>query len=286
MTRLKIVTLFISLFLLQACSSNSGLLFRGAYNNLDVILSSKFNSYADFSAEQKQWITLSVQDFHQWHRDNQLPEIETLLSSAIFLANENKGFPKEVIEQYVTQTRSLYEQAYLASPLFDAAPLLATVSQGQVNQIKTKMAQNTQEYKEETQEAHSSTSRIERVDRFLDFFDVTLSKTQRQYVIAQLEKYQDTRVENEQILENWQDEFIALLDKREQADFEIALENHFKQFLLIFDREDLKASRQHNRTLLIETAHEVLNTFSDNQRSDLTQRLQSLQSDINQLMTK
>lgn len=274
------------LMFLSACSTNSGLILRSAYNNIDIIIESRINSYADFTSQQRQWIERSVEDYHYWHRTHQLPQIEQLISTSINLLNEQQSLPKAVLDNYLDQARYLYQDAYLASPLFNAAPILATVSDEQVVQIATKMQENHEEFLKRRQEQNTNTTKIERFERFMNFFDIQLNSTQRQLVIQKMDLLIDNHQTNQKIVRQWQKQFIRLLEQRHEENFESLLEAHLKAFLIIFETKETREIREKNRQIVLETTQLVLNSFTPEQRTSLKNRLQQLQQDINRLITQ
>src|SRR5262249_14096780 len=126
---------------LAACSAT-----RLAYDNADTAVRFMAASYLELNADQTEDLRQRIVEFHRWHRQNELPAAAALMRSASERAS--RGITPEDVAWGLANVRARY-RSVAAKAAEDAAPLLATLSPGQVAALESRFAENNQKYARE-----------------------------------------------------------------------------------------------------------------------------------------
>jgi len=185
---------------LASCSAT-----RFAYDNADTALRFMVASYLDLDAEQTEDLRQRVVQFHQWHRQNELPAYAALMRSASERAS--RGITAEDVDWGFSNLRARYRK-FAAQAAEDAAPVLATLAPAQIAALEHRFAENNQKRRR---------AQVKRMlERFRDFAgDLTPDQEARveRFALAH-EGHVALRFEDRQ---NWQREVIEVLKQRRQA---------------------------------------------------------------------
>jgi uncharacterized protein DUF6279 len=119
---------------------------RLAYNNADIILRKMANDYFDLDAAQTEEFKVRMGRFHQWHRDNELPQYVAFLRTAE--RRFTKGLTAEDVAWGISAARARF-RALAARAVEEAAPVLAGLSQEQITVLEHKLAENNLKYVKE-----------------------------------------------------------------------------------------------------------------------------------------
>jgi hypothetical protein len=197
---------------LASCSAT-----RFAYDNADTALRFMVASYLDLDAEQTEDLRQRIVQFHQWHRQNELPAYAALMRSASERAS--RGITAEDVDWGLANLRSRY-RSFGAKAAEDAAPVLATLTPEQVAALEHRFAENNQKYAKEFLAADGEKRRRAQARRMLGRFrdfagDLTPDQEARveRFALAH-EGHVVLRFEDRQ---NWQREVIEVLKQRRQT---------------------------------------------------------------------
>jgi Family of unknown function (DUF6279) len=198
--------------LLASCSAT-----RFAYDNADTALRFMVASYLDLDAEQTEELRQRIVQFHQWHRQNELPAYAALMRSASERAG--RGITAEDVAWGFSNLRARYRK-FAAQAAEDAAPVLATLAPAQIAALEHRFAENNEKYAKEFLAADGAKRRRAQVKRMLGRFrdfagDLTPDQEARveRFALAH-EGHVVLRFEDRQ---NWQREVIEVLKQRRQA---------------------------------------------------------------------
>lgn len=173
---------FAVMALLGACSA-----IKLTYNNADVLARFRASDYVTFTPAQAEQFKSRFAALHQWHRSQELPAYVQLLRAAG--DRLEKGLSRDDVAWAIGNARVRYRRI-AARAASDAAPILATLTADQLQQVEKRFAENNRRYAREFLEGDSrrlqyrraaqleayfrdwigplSERQTERVDRFAD----------------------------------------------------------------------------------------------------------------------
>jgi len=213
---LRLTVTLVLVLLVAGCSSA-----RLAYRYADWGTVWWMEDYVTLTGDQQEALEQSVRDFRQWHCSRELPRYELWLSTVIADANSAALTDSARMEFHQEQLLDLLPAlAEKATPMVVA--LLETLSDEQVQELATTMADRQQELEQEllrrSPEATAS-ARAERTSERLESWlgDVTDDQYFRiQRWSAAQAGQTDIWLEGR---ERWQQAFLEALQQRQQAEF-------------------------------------------------------------------
>jgi hypothetical protein len=114
-----------------------------AYNQADTVMAWLADDYFDLDGQQKAELQKRIDRFHQWHRFEQLPEYAEFMKVA--RTRMQDGLSHEDVSWFVdglkTRTRTAAQKAAA-----EAAPLLATLTPAQIENLQKKWAKENKKY--------------------------------------------------------------------------------------------------------------------------------------------
>jgi hypothetical protein len=160
--RLRLVGAVAALVTLAACSA-----LKLTYNNADVLARYRVSDYVEFTPAQSEQFKLRFATLHRWHRSQELPAYIELARQA-----GNKialGLTAEDVTWAISNARSRYRKmtARLAA---DAAPIVASLTQEQLQQIEKKFSENNRRFAREYLDGDPRSSRHKRATQLEDYF--------------------------------------------------------------------------------------------------------------------
>lgn len=261
--------------LLSACSST-----RLGYNNLPWLVSWKSRDYVPLTREQRSWLREEVAMQRDWHCQEELPQYPELLDHLAAPLLNGKPSPAALLH-----SRNQLEPA-LDRLLAALAPSLAELLQQLDEEQIAALQQNLNEQQQELYDTYvapdaatQASERQQRLERRLRPW-IGRVQTEQQARIAewsaQLEGQNAVWLENRRY---WLDAFNAILNAREQTDFDARVER------LLTDRESYWTDSFRQRTeinsqLAAEMLSDVVRLNSSSQNERLQQRLDRLRADI------
>lgn len=124
--------------LLGACTT-----VRIAYNNADTVVRFMATDYVDLDAAQNGDFKARLARFHDWHRSHELPAYVALLDAGRH--RMAKGLSPADVEWAAGELRARYRRL-AAHAAAEAAPVLATLSPGQIIVMERKLAEANAKY--------------------------------------------------------------------------------------------------------------------------------------------
>ena len=206
------------LLLLAACTALASCsATRLAYNNADTALRFMASSYLDLNHEQAEELSQRIIQFHDWHRQNELPAYAALMRSAS--ARAEQGITDADVAWGLSNLRAHYRR-FAAKAAEDAAPVLATLAPSQVAALEHRFAENNEKYAKQFLAADGEKRRRAQekrmLERFRDFAgDLTPEQEARiAHFVADHENHVALRFEDR---ERWQHELVAALKAQHPA---------------------------------------------------------------------
>jgi Family of unknown function (DUF6279) len=202
----RTVPLLAACALLGSCSA-----VRMAYDNADTALRFMASSYLDLDAAQAEDLRLRIVEFHQWHRESEVPAYAALMRSAGDRAAH--GITGDDVAWGLDNVRARYRK-FAAKAAEDAAPVLATLSPEQIAGLERKFAENNEKFERNFLQADDAKRRRAQTKRMLEQFrdfagDLTAEQEARiQRFAAAHEKHVALRLDDRRELQR---DFVAAL---------------------------------------------------------------------------
>jgi len=264
----KIIVVLV-FFSLSACSVVGGLW----YERIDQLIANQFLEYASFTNAQENYVWQATLEFKYWNIKNELPKYKKLLSQFRFLDNTTT----------VDDIDDIYQQGIMLgnnSRDFFVPRIVEfckTITNKQVEEMAIYFDGLMKERKLEleNEEGDFQGSLAKNFKRFFRLMGVKLSNEQINTVRILSSSIKDTR---EQLISEriqWNQQFIAILNLRQNENFEETFINHINS---------LNSEDPNTRILINQIAAEIIASLDEKQRAKFQKRLGVFEASINQII--
>ena len=255
---------------LSACSVVGGLW----YERIDQLIANQFLEYASFTNDQEKYVRQATLEFKYWNIKNELPKYKKLLSQ--FRALDNTTSFDDIDD--------IYQQGMLLGNntrdffLPQIVEFCKTITNKQVEEMATYFDELMKERKlelENNEDDDFQDSLVKSFKRFFRFMGVKLNNEQINTIRTLSSGIEDSR---EQLISEriqWNQQFIAVLNLRQNKNFEELFINHINSL----DSENLNT-----RTLINQITAEVIASLDEKQRRKFQKRLGRFVASINQII--
>lgn len=274
------------LAMITSCAPNK-LSIKTAYSRLDNQIYSNINAYADFTAEQKAWIRESSEQFQRWHRANELPLYASALTAFSDQIQSGQSVTRNDVLRWFDEFESLSNRSFEQLPLIKSVDVMTTLSDEQVRDIALHMTERNLGQREKILEQESMGNNLARIDRIgtsLSQLGIELTSEQRLIIDRGLNRYEGDRTDRIDVLIDWQSQFIALLEKRDQPGFGTAMSHHISTY-----RQQMRAHypdrSKRNTETAAQTTAELINSLTDAQRQEMIARLDTVRTVLTDMAT-
>ena len=266
----KIIVILVFLTL-PACSVVGGLW----YERIDQLIANQFLEYASFTNDQEKYVRQATLEFKYWNIKNELPKYKKLIAQFRSLDNATT----------VDDIDDIYQQGMILANnsreffLPQIVEFCKTITNKQVEEMATYFDDLMKERKLELEndEDDLQGSLIKSFKRFFRFMGVKLSNEQINTIQTLSSGIEDKR---EQLISEriqWNQEFIAILELRQNENFEERFISHINSL----DSEDPKT-----RIMINKITAEIIASLSEKQRGKFQKRLVRFESSIDQIIEK
>jgi hypothetical protein len=266
----KIIVILVFLTL-PACSVVGGLW----YERIDQLIANQFLEYASFTNDQEKYVRQATLEFKYWNIKNELPKYKKLIAQFRSLDNATT----------VDDIDGIYQQGMLLANntreffLPQIVEFCKTITNKQVEEMATYFDDLMKERKLELEndEDDLQGSLIKSFKRFFRFMGVKLSNEQINMIQTLSSGIEDKR---EQLISEriqWNKQFIAILELRQNENFEERFISHINSL----DSEDPKT-----RIMINKITAEIIASLSEKQRGKFQKRLVRFESSIDQIIEK
>lgn len=266
----KIIVILVFLTL-PACSVVGGLW----YERIDQLIANQFLEYASFTNDQEKYVRQATLEFKYWNIKNELPKYKKLIAQFRSLDNATT----------VDDIDDIYQQGMIIANntreffLPQIVEFCKTITNEQVEEMATYFDDLMKERKLELEndEDDLQGSLIKSFKRFFRFMGVKLSNEQINTIQTLSSGIEDKR---EQLISEriqWNQEFIAILELRQNENFEERFISHINSL----DSEDPKT-----RIMINKITAEIIASLSEKQRGKFQKRLVRFESSIDQIIEK
>ena len=266
----KIIVILVFLTL-PACSVVGGLW----YERIDQLIANQFLEYASFTNDQEKYVRRATLEFKYWNIKNELPKYKKLIAQFRSLDNATT----------VDDIDDIYQQGMILANntrdffLPQIVEFCKTITNKQVEEMATYFDDLMKERKLELEndEDDLQGSLIKSFKRFFRFMGVKLSNEQINTIQTLSSGIEDKR---EQLISEriqWNQQFIAILELRQNENFEERFISHINSL----DSEDPKT-----RIMINKITAEIIASLSEKQRAKFQKRLVRFESSIDQIIEK
>jgi len=265
------VILIMVVFNLSACSVVGGLW----YERIDQLIANQFLEYAHFSSAQENYIRKATEEFKYWNIKNELPEYKKLLLQFKLLDSKT----------HVDDIDEIYEKGVVlgnrSRNFF--VPYLVEFCKTLTNKQTEEIAIHFDELMEERRfklggETKNYQATLEKsFARFFRLLGVKLNDEQRNTVRLLSSDLEDTRHEliNDRI--KWNQQFVAILDLRQEKNFKQILTDHINS---------LSSEDKNTRRVINRITAEIIASLDEKQRARFQKRLGVFETSIDQILAK
>ena len=264
----KIIVVLI-FFSLSACSVVGGLW----YERIDQLIANQFLEYANFTNSQEDYVREATLEFKYWNIKNELPKYKKLLSRFRFLDGTTT----------VDDIDDIYQQGILlgnnSRDFFvpQIVEFCKTITNKQVEEMAIYFDELMEERKLEleNEEGDFQGSLTKSFKRFFRLVGIKLNNQQINTVRLLSSGIEDNR---EQLISDriqWNQQFIAILNLRQNENFEETFVNH----IVSLNSED-----PNTRILINQITAEIIASLDEKQRAKFQKRLGVFEASINQII--
>ena len=264
----KIIVVLI-FFSLSACSVVGGLW----YERIDQLIANQFLEYANFTNSQEDYVREATLEFKYWNIKNELPKYKKLLSRFRFLDSTTT----------VDDIDDIYQQGILlgnnSRDFFvpQIVEFCKTITNKQVEEMAIYFDELMEERKLEleNEEGDFQGSLTKSFKRFFRLVGIKLNNKQINTVRLLSSGIEDNR---EQLISDriqWNQQFIAILNLRQNENFEETFVNH----IISLNSED-----PNTRILINQITAEIIASLDEKQRAKFQKRLGVFETSINQII--
>ena len=254
---------------LSACSVVGGLW----YERIDQLIANQFLEYASFTNDQEKYVRQATLEFKYWNIKNELPKYKKLLSQ--FRALDNTTTFDDIDD--------IYQQGMLLGNntrdffLPQIVEFCKTITNKQVEEMATYFDELMKERKLELEndEDDFQDSLTKSFKRFFRFMGVKLNNEQINTIRTLSSGIEDSR---EQLISEriqWNQQFIAILNLRQNKNFEEIFINHINS---------LDSENPNTRTLINQITAEIIASLDEKQRRKFQKRLGRFEASIDQII--
>ena len=266
----KIIVILVFLTL-PACSVVGGLW----YERIDQLIANQFLEYASFTNDQEKYVRQATLEFKYWNIKNELPKYKKLIAQFRSLDNATT----------IDDIDDIYQQGMILANntreffLPQIVEFCKTITNKQVEEMATYFDDLMKERKLELEndEDDLQGSLIKSFKRFFRFMGVKLNNEQINMIQTLSSGIEDKR---EQLISEriqWNKQFIAILELRQNENFEERFISHINSL----DSEDPKT-----RIMINKITAEIIASLSEKQRGKFQKRLVRFESSIDQIIEK
>ena len=246
------------------------------YDRLDIYLANYFFKYADFSNEQKTYVSSVTQDYLAWNSNSEIPKYRNLIIKIRALDESTKTQDNQKIFKEG-------ESMFKASNDFFTPHIVRftkTISETQVKEINLFFEERIKKWKEsldETKYQNPQEQIVKSTKRLARFLGVKLNEEQLITIKELSNKIVEPDTSYIESQDIWNRELISILRKRESQNFDVTLTNHLNGLLNFEGRG--------NRNLIYhEILARVIASLDEDQKKKFHKRLNFFISSLDKII--
>ena len=162
MRLIKYLLIFLSVCLIISCG-----LVKTAYNNAPALTAWWLNDYFDFTPEQNAKLKPGLQELHDWHRKNELPNYVSLLNEIQSDFSQDKLSADKTCQRIESIKSNAHSLQVKAIPII--VEMAGTLSDKQLQYFQEKLEKRTEKWKDDWWQETSEEQLSVRLEKSRDF---------------------------------------------------------------------------------------------------------------------
>jgi len=283
---LKVWLIIFLLLQLVACASE--LVLGTVYNELDNRSARNFKSYANFNDRQAAQIDRMASAYHAWHRKNQMPAYAAFMNNIVDDISAADTLGLDAAAVWWSAASGFSDDLSACNPFNAAAELLAGLTDRQVQQITKRLRRDLDKHQDE----YAQESKEERMQRRFKKVTAWASRAGAKFNAQQKTLLRETLAEQvslgQQRLELrrvWMENFIGLLNKREEVDFETKITAHINT-LWRLTSNNFPEQWSSNERLWTKFLQQFINLQTDEERQRFLKKIIDTATTVEKLSQK
>ena len=265
------------LFTLGSCSIAGS----WVYERADGYLAKYFKEYANFSNEQESEIDKVTESYVNWFTQNELPVIRAILVKIKGINNNNA---ENLINETYLSGQGLFKRS---NKFFEKSfvKFSKTLTDLQVDEIRNHFDE-IQVKREESRKKEKSYSE-EVFENFTSGFrrlNLKLTNAQKDYIKENIKELKNARSGWSFYQEEWVEELIEILKKRNDKDFEENITSHLRLFENLGD-EEFQLTRKNNEQVTIKIISGIFSSASEKQIRGMNRRIETYIASIDRILS-
>ena len=265
--RFKTVMALPLLLLLAACS-NSVLLLGPLYNQIDNRISDGILGLASFDELQAKVIRQRVQQFHHWHRRDQLPRYAALITDIATALDAGNTITAEQTQSWLDRSEALTRQFRECHPINFSTDIIRSLSAQQISQIK----ETIQTRRQNRRERYAQSSRDERLERrytnavkWAGRAGFDFNSSQKALLRTTLSQQTSLRKQYFALSDQWLNDYFAIIRNQRSADLDTRIATQLDKLWQLLESAHPEEWKK-NRALWSDFTYQLI------QRSDAEQK--------------
>jgi hypothetical protein len=265
-----LVPLLCLALLTSACSS------RFSYNFLDWWMMWQVRQHVSLDRDQRRLVRENVREFHEWHRETQLPRYAQYLRGA--LTRLEAEIDEQALEALVQEAASLWRDS-MNQLLPPTTELLSSLSQAQTRELLNNIEKTQRDWRERDAKRSPRERMRENAEKWVG----SLTEQQQAWVEDWLDTLKPVKEESAATHALWREKFSEALAKRSEAG---QLEHALKTLVLDdeqFYSETYRKKLAHNRRATLALIARINNNLNEQQREHRREAIMSYVRDFERL---
>ncbi len=223
---------------LGSCT-NSKLLLKPLYGQLDNHLDRNFLDLVDLDNTQEDSLHRLTDAFHAWHRQSELPQYSTFLSSlADKLDASDEHIDVDFSERLILSTREFRETVFACHPANFSITLLKSLSSVQIDQMQRNYIEQQQQRRNEVKHL-SENERVKKATqnakKWMARANLELNAEQTSLLTETIREQKRPNQAFVEELDNWGVRFFNMLRQSHQVNFDVRFAQSILQRWRLFE---------------------------------------------------
>jgi hypothetical protein len=277
---MKFLCLTVLVISLSSCTNNP-LAWKLLYGQFDNFLSKQLIGYAEFTVSDKDLIRLEVDKTVLWHRQYELPKYADTITEfqKRFLAQQTVPSQSDM-DWLIIELNAIGLRFDEKSPLLSLIPMLAQITDLQVEQIAQTIDEEfVESHKEWQKEADQDPAKLSEksLRKFFKRLGLSTNEAQRTALMESLRRRQLSRDIKQEIWREWTDQILDILESRVQTGFAERFADHYSARLNLIEKKQPE-KWAHDQTLYNDMFLELFTNLESDQRVSMNQKLEKFKT--------
>jgi len=270
--------LVIGLSLCLTACSNSPIFINPIYNRLDDQIMKSFERLTDFDATQTAEFNRIANNFHYWHRKNELPVYAALLNDIQKSIRARKSTQRQDVTDWLLRSESFTQSFRACHPVNFSNNIIRSLSDEQLQTIKekrqTRQAEFREKYFAETKEERIK-RRSNNIIKWVSRTGLQLNDKQKKLLRETMAKQTSLRTQYFALYADWNQRLYKILDARQSKELDSRMAAHMNELWHLLENAHPNEWRE-NRELWSDFVFQLINSFTGEQRTYVSSWLKKM----------